>query len=250
MKWNRHPSKLQVTTWILGTEIAIISIAYTILFIVPPHTVDPRDALFWFMGIIWALILPVFVTDHRVSLRGTSACVIWGVIAVAHAIFLLLLGIVCLVSVLIASWCVFCIYFKIGLPKLFVRSKCQLHIHVSNKYLAICVYYAIVLLVFFLIRPQHIGRWLFLPMPFISLSLLIYVIYYWNWILRVDADQFSVSNFGKSHTYPYRDIHKDIYIPVFGHFLKNSNGKILCRYTGFMDNYYKLLLSLRKNSTH
>lgn len=239
---------LQITTYGLGLSIIYISITNLAMFLAG------MGRVFWTLGLLFGLFLPLAVKDPRVNLRGVGCCCAWWAVALlmtaVYVPFAPAVVSACLVGAVALGGIPFLLNKDAG-AKRKLRRRNQGTMRVSNGTLLVCGWYAITLILFPTTgMAKGLPVWICAVLLFASLLFTVYVCYYWSWSLRVQEEGYVLRNFGRNCTHSFRDIQKVKHIPAVGYFAFDQRKKLLFRFSFCMENCVAVWREIRSQKDH
>lgn len=238
-----YKSKIRLTTWILGTSILYTA---TLCYVIFLANVNYGAGV---ISMLFAYLLPAVVVDPRKELRSMIGCIAWWVIALfVTSLFLqmnLILLISCLLTTISVSTLVFQIYnmaVQTGLN--FRRNKGNMR--VGNSAICIACYLAMVSLLFaiawYIVADAKL---LVVILAFQSFTGWCYVIYCWNWSIRIDEKSITIVRFSQEREFVAENIHAIRKIP-FGYYLViNQKEQVVFGFSLRMERSSKLWMIIR-----
>lgn len=245
----KGPSKLYITTSLIGISLSYISMVNGVLFS------KNGEIVFYVIGVIFALLLPAVITDPRKNLRSNICCAGWWGLSILFLISYLQ------IAPIIAITCLIMTLF-VGL--LFVSTHCvilgwinnsrsnQDMVHIKTKRMLIVFYYISALFVFtalWAIKRSSFA--IVVPAICLCTVMVTYLVYYWRWgiLLQKNNRDFWIFRKGAFTAHSINDIREIRHIPMLGYFALDVRKHILFRFSLSMENSAAFWLAVRCKST-
>lgn len=219
-----HRSKLWLTTWMLGTSIFFTTISCYVIFLVGMQFVAG------ILGMVFAYLLPAVVVDPRKELRGTMGCFSWWAIALFVTILYLKMDIILLSLCLLVSISVSILVLQIHMKAMesgidLRRNKGSMR--VRNSAIIIALYFAVASLLFAIAWYLVVGLELVVVILMVqSFASWCYVIYFWNWSIRIGGNSVTVVRFFQEREYTCDSINEIRKVPL-GYYLAINEKKLV-----------------------
>lgn len=223
MKKIVKPTELQVTTWALGT-----SVAYTICVNMAMY-LKTQEVAYGVLSVIFAILLPVFVTDPRKNLRSLGYCCSMWVLTLLEAFAYcwvdMILALCCLGAIICISAIAFCVVHACKLPALF-RRKTKGYARIQNEAILTRVYYS-AYFTFCGVFIKEKSMCLCVVMWLVAAALAMYIVYYWGWAAELSKQAITIHRLGREHRFDLDKIRRVKRVPLLGYMAYGKNGRIL-----------------------
>ena len=236
-------SKRRCATYIIGTSMLYTSISCSVIFLTSVNCSAGA------MGMLFAYLLPAVIEDPRKELRGTIGCISWWAIALYVTVFYSQMNIMLLTACFLASVFVSTLIFRIH--NIAIKTGLNLRtnrgrMRVCNTAINIAFYLAGVSLLFAIAWFVVVDSKLLAAILAVqSFACWYYVLYFWNWSIRLEEKSIIITRFSRKREYTVDDIYAIRNIP-FGYYLAiNQRKRVMFCFTMGMDQSSKLWMIVR-----